>query len=183
MIYFLSPNHHFVFKLRSCQRFRHHRHHCSHVSSSTKSLIVDPNFKSMLNCSFSFGREQLSSCNDTKLAVSKMRTETMQMRDAEKKKKKKKTWRRILSFLLTFKQKSGEEEKAPVRTEPLKLSCSGGLFAHLLQKRVRLTPSGTLSSCFTPSMAEEDSEVPYKCLEHQNQVLGAKPFGPIYLVT
>ncbi|XP_042380827.1 uncharacterized protein LOC121973473 isoform X2 [Zingiber officinale] len=71
MIYFLSPNHHFVFKLRSCQRFRHHRHHCSHVSSSTKSLIVDPNFKSMLNCSFSFGREQLSSCNDTKLAVSK----------------------------------------------------------------------------------------------------------------
>lgn len=118
--------------------------------------------------------------------------EKVRMKDT---KKKKKTWQRSVSFWFKFGRSAGEE--ATSKTNTLKDSSnpldadhrpmSGRLFGNgskfsQLHRRIRQSTSGPLACCFTPTRAEE-TEVPYRYLDHQNHPLRAQAFGPIYLVT
>ncbi|CAL9073277.1 unnamed protein product [Musa textilis] len=118
--------------------------------------------------------------------------EKVRMKDT--KKKKKKTWQRSVSFWFKFRKSAGEE--ATSKTDTLKDSnpldadhrpFSGRLFGNgskfsQLHRRIRQSTSGPLACCFTPTRAEE-TELPYRYLDHQNHPLRAQAFGPIYLVT
>ncbi|CAL9045033.1 unnamed protein product, partial [Musa banksii] len=108
--------------------------------------------------------------------------------------KGKNTWKSFLCFWFKIR-KSAREEASP-KTKSLKKSNlldaehrpfsgplfgNGSKFAHL-HRQIRISTSGPLASCFTPTRSE-DTEVPYRFLEHQNHPLRAHAFGPIYLVT
>lgn len=111
-----------------------------------------------------------------------------------KKKKKHKSWRRSLSFWVRL-QRNGRYEAAPKAKSLMDtigsgegnrrfsgpLFGNGSRLAHLHHK-LRHSASGPLSSCFTPTRAEE-SELPYRCIGHQRHPLDPQAFGPIYLVT
>ncbi|CAL9082489.1 unnamed protein product [Musa acuminata var. zebrina] len=122
--------------------------------------------------------------------------EKVRMKDT--KKKKKKTWPRSVSFWFKFGKSAGEEATSKTNntlkdsssSNPLDADhrpLSGRLFGNgskfsQLHRRIRQSTSGPLACCFTPTRAEE-TEVPYRFLDHQNHPLRAQAFGPIYLVT
>ncbi|KAJ8498531.1 hypothetical protein OPV22_009083 [Ensete ventricosum] len=114
--------------------------------------------------------------------------EKVRMKDA-----KKKTWKRSVSFWFKFRKSAGEEATSKTNntlkdSNPLDADhrpFSGPLFGNgskfsQLHQRIRQSTSGPLACCFTPTRAEE-TEVPYRYLDHQSHPLRAQAFGPIYL--
>ncbi|URE04601.1 hypothetical protein MUK42_22611 [Musa troglodytarum] len=108
--------------------------------------------------------------------------------------KGKNTWKSVLCFWFKIR-KSAREEASPKTKSSKKsnlrdaeqrpfsgpLTGNGSKFAHP-HRKIRISTSGPLATCFTPTRAE-DTEVPYRLLEHRHHPSRAHAFGPVYLVT